>query len=219
MAQSTIGQAFGFVSTITTRLIGNIKLHKAEEAILGLSQDMLNQLTDEFFERLWAAAQPVVEKVVEPFYLEDTGNRHTMPAGVTLNVAAWVESLKKYDQGSNFRSLVKGRIEENISAGQLRHFRNTREGNGADLVKEVKTVHGGKYSCFADIKTFIESGSAKKDGTWYVFLLEIEGCEWLVFFYWIVGMYRLGWVLHAYHPEDYYFSTAYLFLFRDSLAA
>lgn len=56
MAKSAIGSAFGFVSTITSRIIGGVKLRQAEEAILGLSEDTINKLTDEFVQKLISAA-------------------------------------------------------------------------------------------------------------------------------------------------------------------
>lgn len=170
-------------------------------------------------EPCWVPSEKQAVQPAEPLYLADTGSRHPMPAGSELDVEAWVESLPKYDQGSNFRGLVKGRFEKDVPAGQLRQFRNTRGGNGAEIVKEIKTVHGGKYSCFADIKAFIESGAAKKDGTWYAFLLEIDGQEWLVGFGWLGGRRKQGWGLGADRPGVYDFSADGQFLFRDSVAA
>jgi hypothetical protein len=61
MAKSAIGSAFGFVSTITTRIIGAVKLRQAEEAILGLSEDTIKRLTDEFVLKLIDAAVGVAE--------------------------------------------------------------------------------------------------------------------------------------------------------------
>lgn len=61
MAKSSIGTAFGFVSTITSRIIGGLKLSRAEEAILSLSEDTVKKLTDEFVTNLIAAAIGVAE--------------------------------------------------------------------------------------------------------------------------------------------------------------
>ena len=61
MAKSAIGSAFGFISTITTRVIGGVKLRQAEDALLNLSEDTIKQLTDEFVQKLIIAATGVAE--------------------------------------------------------------------------------------------------------------------------------------------------------------
>lgn len=163
---------------------------------------------------LMVQSKPVEPPAPRP-YLESVTSL-SVPACEEFDVEAWVGGLPKYDQGSNFRSLVKGRIEKNVPAGQIRQFRNARGANGVDIVKEITEVHRGKYACFADIKTFIESGAAKKDSTWYVFVLEIDGQKWLVSFDWLVDGYGQGWYLCALRPGDCDFYTDSLFLFRDS---
>ncbi len=54
--KSQIGSAFGFLTTITTRIIGGLKVSRSEEAVLDLSEDTLKLLTDEFVAKLIAAA-------------------------------------------------------------------------------------------------------------------------------------------------------------------
>jgi len=61
MAKSAIGQAFGFVSTIISRVISAVKRRQAEEAILGLTEDTIKRLTDEFVQKLIDAAVGVAE--------------------------------------------------------------------------------------------------------------------------------------------------------------
>jgi len=61
MAKSAIGQAFGFVSTIISRVISAVKRRQAEEAILGLTEDTIKRLTDGFVQKLIDAAVGVAE--------------------------------------------------------------------------------------------------------------------------------------------------------------
>ena len=61
MAKSAIGSAFGFLSTITTRISSGMKLRQAEDAVLNLSEDTIKQLTDEFVQTLIIKATGVAE--------------------------------------------------------------------------------------------------------------------------------------------------------------
>jgi len=61
MAKSAIGSAFGFISTITTRIISGVKSRQAEDAVLGLSEDTIKQLTDEFVQKLITSVTGVAE--------------------------------------------------------------------------------------------------------------------------------------------------------------
>lgn len=61
MAKSAIGSAFGFMSTITSRIISAVKRRQAEGAILGLSEDTIKRLTDEFVQKLIDAVVGMAE--------------------------------------------------------------------------------------------------------------------------------------------------------------
>ena len=64
MAKSAIGSALGFITTVTTRVMAGMKGH--EEAVLGLPEDTIKSLTDEFASNLLKAAQ-IVRNVLAVF--------------------------------------------------------------------------------------------------------------------------------------------------------
>ena len=55
MAKSAVGSALGFVTTVVTRVMAGTKQN--EEAVLGLPEDTIKRLTDEFVQKLVNATQ------------------------------------------------------------------------------------------------------------------------------------------------------------------
>ncbi len=190
MAKSEIGSAFGFVSTIVSRIIGAVKLRQAEEAILGLPEDTIKALVDEFVQKLIDTAEqakkilkfvrtvpvPAVKKFVasEAF---DNNN----PAGI------------KFYLGENFKTNFLGKVEENVPAGELNIHELRRNSLGRSIYIELDLDHEETVLAhFYDVLKNETSG-------WFLgYIRDTNGNLWAVSAYWFAGF---GWYVYAFSVD------------------
>lgn len=174
MAKSVIGDGLGFINTITTRVMVGAKGH--EEEVLGLPEETIKQLADEFAQKLVSATKQAVKGTKKLLrFLRSV----SVPA-VSKFVAAEAfgednpAGLKFFFSG-HFKARFFGKTELDVSAGELSIHELMRVSEDAPIRAEL-TPEFEKV----DLAHFYEIFKSNTPGWFIAYIEDVDGIIWSV---------------------------------------
>lgn len=185
MAKSMLGATLGFFNTITTRVMVGIKDH--EEEVLGLPEETIRSLADEFAQKLVSAVEEakkvlwLIGSVFVPA-VERFAAAEAFGEGNSTGLKFWVSK--------EFKENFFGKIELDIPVGKL----NIHEFMINSLMDESIRKELGAEHEETKLAHFYELLKGKS-GWFLAYIKDVNGNLWAVDAIWKVG--RREWDVYA----------------------